>query len=146
VTRRTLTAATGGAVTFPGVGLFANPAPPALARPTVPGAALDWVARFDPTQRRIPNPIDLPAAWRCAALILAAGAAPSLLAGLATSLVLLIGSLRWAATLGMGDIKLALLLALGLDGDPRRALARGLAVAVPMALFLTVGALRTPIA
>jgi len=94
-----------------------------------------------------------------------AGAPLSLLAGLATILVLLIVSLRWPAALGMGDVKLALLIVFGLDGDALRALALGLVLAalagvalvirhgrtawrtsLPMAPFLVVGALITVIA
>src|SRR5207248_10250846 len=100
------------------------------------GIALVTAALFDLTERRIPNRIVLPAAAVCAALTLAAGVPLSLLAGLATVVLLLIVSLRWPAALGMGDVKLALLLVLGLDGDALRALALGLALAA-----LTGGAL-----
>jgi leader peptidase (prepilin peptidase)/N-methyltransferase len=165
MTKRALIAATAGAATFASVGVLAHAGPLALARLAVLGAALASAAFFDLTQRRIPNRIVLPAAATCAALTLAAGAPLSLLAGLATILVLLIISLRWPAALGMGDVKLALLLVLGLDGDALRALALGLALAalaglalvirqgrtawrtsLPMAPFLVVGALLTVIA
>ncbi len=165
MTRGPLIAATGGAATFASVGVLADAGPPALARLAVLGAALFAIAFFDLTQRRIPNRIILPAAATCAALTLAAGTPLSLLAGLATILVLLIVSLRWPAALGMGDVKLALLLVLGLDGDALRALAVGLVLAalagfallirhgraawrtsLPMAPFLVVGALLAVIA
>jgi leader peptidase (prepilin peptidase)/N-methyltransferase len=129
------------------------------------GAALFAVALFDLAQRRIPNRIVLPAAATCAALTLAAGAPLSLIAGLATILALLIVSLRWPAALGMGDVKLALLLVLGLDGGALHALALSLILAalaslallirqgrtawrtsLPLAPFLVVGALLTVIA
>ncbi len=96
----------------------------------------------------------------CAALTLAAGRPLTLVAGLATVLLLLVVSLRWPAALGMGDVKLALLLVLGLDGSALRALALGLAFAalagllrvirnggtawrasLPLAPFLAAGAL-----
>jgi leader peptidase (prepilin peptidase)/N-methyltransferase len=123
------------------------------------------VASFDLAQRRIPNRIVLPAAATCGALTLAAGAPLSLLAGLASILVLVVISLSSPAALGMGDVKLALLLVLGLDGDALRALALGLVLAalagmallihrgrlawrtsLPMAPFLVVGALLAVIA
>ena len=165
MTTRALIAATAGAATFTSLGVVGHAGPPALARLAVLGAALVSAAFFDLAQRRIPNRIVLPAAAVCAALTLADGAPLSLLAGLATILVLLIVSLRWPAALGMGDVKLALLLVLGLDGDALRALALGLVLAalagvalvirqgrtawrtsLPMAPFLVVGALLTVIA
>ena len=164
MTTRALVTATAGAATFASVGVLGDARPLALARVTLLGAALFAVAFFDLTQRRIPNRIVLPAAATCAALTLAAGAPLSLLAGLAAIVALLIVSLRWPAALGMGDVKLALLLVLGLDGDALRALALGLGLAalagaallirrgrtawkasLPMAPFLVVGALLTVI-
>jgi leader peptidase (prepilin peptidase) / N-methyltransferase len=165
MTTRVLIAATAGGVTFASVGVLAHAGPLALARLGVLGAALVSAALFDLTQRRIPNRIVLPAAAICAALTLAAGAPLSLLAGVATVLLLLIVSLRWPAALGMGDVKLALLLVLCLDGDALRALALGLLLAalaglallirhgraawrtsLPLAPFLVLGALLTVIA
>ena len=164
MTTRALIAATAGAATFASVGVLANEGPLALARLTVLGAALFAVALFDLAQRRIPNRIVLPAAATCAALTLAAGVPLSLIAGLATILLLIV-SLRWPAAFGMGDVKLALLLVLGLDGDALHALALGLILAalaslallirqgrtawrtsLPLAPFLVVGALLTVIA
>jgi leader peptidase (prepilin peptidase)/N-methyltransferase len=165
MTTRALIAATIGGATFASVGVLAHAGPLALARLAVLGAALAAAALFDLTQRRIPNRIVVPAAATCAVLTLAAGTPLSLLAGLATILLLLIVSLRWPTALGMGDVKLALLLVLGLDGDALRALALGLILAafggvalvirhgrtawttsLPMAPFLVVGALLTVIA
>ena len=165
MTTRALIAATIGSATFANVGVLAHAGPLALARLAVLGAALFAVALFDLAERRIPNRIVLPAAATCAALTLDTGAPLSLLAGFATILALLIVSLRWPAALGMGDVKLALLLVLGLDGDALRALALGLVLAalagvalvlrrgrttwrtsLPMAPFLVVGALLTVIA
>ena len=165
MTTRALIAATAGGATFASVGLLAHAGPLALARLAVLGAALGSSAFFDLAQRRIPNRIVLPAAATCAVLTLAARAPLSLLAGLATILVLLIVSLRWPAALGMGDVKLVLLLVLSLDGDALRALALGLILAalaglalvirqgrtawrtsLPLAPFLVVGALLAVIA
>lgn len=165
MTTRALIAASAGGGTFATVGVLTDAGPLALARLAVLGAAIGSAALFDLAQRRIPNRIVLPAAAICAVLTLAAGAPLSLLAGLAIILVLLIVSLRWPAALGMGDVKLALLLVLGLDGDALRALALGLLLAalagmalvlrqgrtawrtsLPLAPFLVVGALLTVIA
>ena len=154
-----ITAIAGGA-TFVSAGLLGSTGPLTLARLALLGGALAAAAFYDLTQRRIPNRIVLPAAAACAALSLAAGAPLSLLAGLATVLLLLVVSLRCPAALGMGDVKLALLLVLGLDGSALRALALGLALAalagcalvvrqgrtawrasLPLAPFLAAGAL-----
>lgn len=160
MTTRALIAALAGGATFATPGLLASTNSLMLTRLTVLGAALVAAAFYDLTQRRIPNRIVLPAAAGCGALTLAAGAPLSLLAGLATVLVLVVVSLRWPAALGMGDVKLALLLVLGLDGSALRALALGLALAalagialivrqgstawkasLPLAPFIAVGAL-----
>ena len=136
-----------------------------LTRLAIVGSALAACALHDFVQRRIPNRIVVPAAAACAALTLAAGQPLTLIAGLATVLLLLIVSLRWPAALGMGDVKLALLLVLGLDGNDLRALALGLAfaalagllrvirdggtawrVSLPLAPFLAAGALIAVIA
>ena len=165
MTTRALIAATVGGASFASVGVLTHAGPLALARLTVLGAALVSAAFFDLSQRRIPNRIVLPAATACAALTLAGGAPLSLFAGLVTIVVLLTVSLRWPAGLGIGDVKLALLVVLGLDGDALRALALGLVLAalaglalvvrrgrtawrtsLPMAPFLALGALLAVIA
>jgi leader peptidase (prepilin peptidase)/N-methyltransferase len=165
MTTRALIAALGGGATFATAELLAGTNPLTIARLTVLGSALAATAIYDFTQHRIPNRITIPATAACAALTLAAGAPLSLLAGLAVIALLLIVSLRWPAALGMGDVKLALLLVLGLDGDALRALALGLALAalagcalvirrgrtswktaLPLAPFLAAGALLVVIA
>lgn len=143
MTTRALIAASAVAGTFATVGVLTHAGPLALARLAVLGAALGSAAFFDLAQRRIPNRIVLPAAAICAVLTLAAGAPLSLLAGLATILALLIVSLRWPAALGMGDVKLALLLVLGLDGDALHALALGLILAALASLALLIRQGRT---
>jgi leader peptidase (prepilin peptidase)/N-methyltransferase len=156
----TLIVAVAGCATFAGAALLATTSPLTLARLALLGGALAAAALYDLTQRRIPNRIVLPAATACAALTLAAGAPLSLLSGLTTVLLLLVVSLSWPAALGMGDVKLALLLVLGLDGSALRALALGLALAalagcalvarhgrtalrtsLPLAPFIAAGAL-----
>lgn len=162
--RVVITAATGGAA-FAVAGLFSNVSLLTLARLVVLGGALAAAALYDFVQRRIPNRLVLPAAGVCAALTLAAGAPLSLLAGLVLVVLLVVVSLRWPAAFGMGDVKLALLLVLGLDGSALRALAIGLALAafagcallvrhgrtawrvsLPLAPFIASGALLAVIA
>lgn len=153
-------AAAVGTVTFLSAGLIANASVLVLMRLAIVGGALAACALHDLAQRRIPNRIVVPAAAACAALSLAAGLLLALIAGLATILPLLVVSLRWPAALGMGDVKLVLMLVLGLDGSALRALALGLAFAalagllrvirdggtawrasLPLAPFLAAGAL-----
>jgi leader peptidase (prepilin peptidase)/N-methyltransferase len=160
MTKRAVIAATAGIATFASAGLLAATSPLTLARLAVLGGALAAASYYDLTQRRIPNRVVLPAAAACGALTFAAGQPLSLLVGLATVLLLLVVSLCWPAALGMGDVKLALLLVLGLDGSALRALALGLAFAafaggalvvregrtawrasLPMAPFIAAGAL-----
>jgi leader peptidase (prepilin peptidase) / N-methyltransferase len=162
--RAIFTAAAGGAA-FACAGLFSSVNPLTLARLVVLGGALGAAALYDLAQRRIPNRLVLLAAGVCAALTLAAGAPLSLLAGLALVVLLVAVSLRWPAALGMGDVKLSLLLVLGLDGSALRALAIGLALAalagcallvrrgrtawrasLPLAPFVAAGALLAVIA
>jgi leader peptidase (prepilin peptidase)/N-methyltransferase len=143
MTKHTLIAATAGSATFASAGLLGSTIALTLARLAVLGAALAAASFYDLTQRRIPNRIVLPAAAACAALTLAAGAPLSLLAGLATVWLLLVVSLRWPAALGMGDVKLALLLVLGLDGSALRALTLGLALAALAGCVLVAGHGRT---
>ena len=162
--RALVTAAAGGAA-FAGAGLFSSASPLTLARLVVLGGALAAAALYDLAQRRIPNRLVLPAAAACAALTLSAGAPLWLLAGLAVIVLLVAVSLRWSAAFGMGDVKLALLLVLGLDGSALRALAIGLVLAalagcallvrhgrtawrvsLPLAPFIAAGALLAVIA
>jgi leader peptidase (prepilin peptidase)/N-methyltransferase len=124
-TRHTFTA-TIGATVFAAAGLAKGDGAVAIARLAVLGAALATVAIYDVEQRRIPNRIVLPASAACASLTLAADASvTSLVAGAAVVVSLLVVSLVWPQALGIGDVKLALLLVLGLDGSALRALAVG---------------------
>jgi leader peptidase (prepilin peptidase)/N-methyltransferase len=132
-----------------------------LVRLALCGAALATAAVVDLAEHRIPNQLVLPAAAACAALTLVE---PPRLAPLASGLALvalLLGlSLARPAALGMGDVKLALLIAVGLDGHAPGALLLGVALAalagvlllvargreawqraLPLAPFLAVGAL-----
>jgi leader peptidase (prepilin peptidase)/N-methyltransferase len=153
--------AAAGAAAFGTAGLLGGAGALTLARLSLLGATLAGVAIYDLDERRLPNRLVLPASALCGALALAAGTpALALLAGLALVGLLLGTSLLWPHALGMGDVKLTLLLVLGLDGNALRALAVGLALAalagltllahrgrtawrasLPLAPFLAAGAL-----
>jgi leader peptidase (prepilin peptidase)/N-methyltransferase len=143
MTKRAIIAAAVGTATFVGAGLVTNAGALSLTRLAIVGGALAACALFDLVQRRIPNRIVVPAAVTCAALTLAAGLPLALVASLATVLLLLTVSLRWSAALGMGDVKLALLIVLGLDGSALRALALGLAFAALAGLLRVIRDSRT---
>ena len=161
MTRCTLPIAAAGGLLFALATAQATSDYLALARLTLCGSALAAAAAVDLAEHRIPNRLVLPAAVVCAALTLVSGAGFRPLAvGLALVALLLGVSLARPAALGMGDVKLALLISLGLDGYAPIALLLGLALAalagvlllvargreawrqaLPLAPFLTVGAL-----
>ena len=136
-TRRRIAAAAGGASFALCAGLLRQP-PLALVRLALLGAALGAVVEGDLFERRIPNRIVVPAAFACAAASAASGIAPfALIDGLVLVLALLALSLFRPEALGMGDVKLALLLVLGLDGRAVVALLVALALAAAFgSLFL----------
>jgi leader peptidase (prepilin peptidase) / N-methyltransferase len=161
MTRRVLPIAAAGGIAFAIAAAQANTDRLELTRLAVCGTALAAAAAVDLAEHQIPNRLVLPAAAACATLALAE---PPRLAGLASGLALvalLLGlSLARPAALGMGDVKLALLIAVGLDGHAPGALLLGLALAalagillliargregwrraLPLAPFFTVGAL-----
>jgi leader peptidase (prepilin peptidase) / N-methyltransferase len=133
----------------------------AVARLAVCGAALALITASDIAEHRIPNRLVIPAAVACAGLSIAAGVHDAgLLTGVAVVASLALVSLAWPAALGMGDVKLALLILAGLDGSAARAIALGLVLAalaglciiarygrravgrsLPLAPFLTAGSL-----
>ncbi len=134
--RRVISAAAGLAV-FTTVAALAGAGTLALIRLAVLGAALGAVVESDLVERRIPNRIVAPAALVCAAATLASEAASVALAeGFALALVLLVLSLLRADALGMGDVKLALLLVVALDGHSALALVAGLALAASFGVIL----------
>ena len=139
MTRRRLIAAAAGAASFAlCAGLLRQP-PLALVRLTLLGAALGAVVESDLLERRIPNRIVVPAAFACAAAWAANGIALFALAeGLMLVLAMLALSLFRPEALGMGDVKLALLLVLGLDGRAVVALLVALALAAGFGLLLVV--------
>jgi leader peptidase (prepilin peptidase)/N-methyltransferase len=86
--------------------------PLVIARLLVLGGALGLLAFHDIREHRIPNRIVLPAAAICAALSFAEGIRPNagLYASAALVALLLTASLAAPTMLGMGDVKLALLI------------------------------------
>ena len=72
----------------------------------------------------------VPASAGCAALLFAEGVRTQHLLGSLALVALMLGlSLAWPASLGMGDVKLALLLVLGLGEIATQALVLGLVLA-----------------
>lgn len=111
--------------------------PLGLVRLGICGAALAAAAATDLAEHRIPNRLVLPAAAICAALSISAGApSAGLAAAAAVVLALLAISLAWPRALGMGDVKLALLVLAGLDGTAIRAIALALILAAIAGLAL----------
>jgi leader peptidase (prepilin peptidase)/N-methyltransferase len=133
----------------------------ALTRLAICGAALGIAAAVDIRERRVPNNVVVPAAAACAVLSLADGVeVGALAAGLGVVTLLLLLSLARPVAMGMGDVKLAALIAFGLDAGALRAIALGVAFAalfgvlllclrgrrmwrqtLPLAPFLALGAL-----
>ena len=142
MTTRRISAATGGIAVFAFCAVLLRQPPLAVVRLALLGAALGAVVEADLAERRIPNRIVVPTAATCAVLWVASGAA---LVGLVEGLVLVGGLLALGLvrpkSLGMGDVKLALLLVLGLDGRGAAALliALVLAAGVGVLLFFRFG-------
>jgi len=135
MTRRALLLACVGATALPLAGAGTDPV--VVARLSLCGAALGAIAAVDLAEHRVPNRVVLPAAAACAALSAIGGiSAAALLTGLAIVGVLLLLALARPAALGMGDVKLALLVVVGLDGEASRALAAGLILAALAGLLV----------
>jgi leader peptidase (prepilin peptidase)/N-methyltransferase len=114
--------------------------PLALTRLVILGAALGQLVLVDVRERRIPNRIVLPATAICAALSVADGMQVStgLLLSAGLVVLLLAISLAKPATLGMGDVKLALLLLAALGGLASAALLVALELYALLAVILLV--------
>jgi leader peptidase (prepilin peptidase) / N-methyltransferase len=112
----------------------------ALVRLAILGAALGQLVRYDLREHRIPNRIVLPATAACGILSLLDDGAR--LSGLLTGgavLALLLGvSLARPAALGMGDVKLALLMFCALHGAAPRALILAVELYALIAVFLII--------
>jgi leader peptidase (prepilin peptidase)/N-methyltransferase len=139
MTTRCVIAAGGGAATFVLCALVLRTGPLTLGRLALLGAALGAVVESDLGQRRIPNRIVVPAAVACAAAWAASGIALfALVEGFALVGALLALSLVRPEALGMGDVKLALLLVVGLDDRGLVALFVAFALAAGFGLLLLV--------
>ncbi len=137
--RATLTCAgAGAAILLAAGGARFTVGPFGLARLAILGGALGLLALHDVREHRIPNRIVLPAATICAALSLAEGVHPSsgLYIGAALVALLLAVSLAAPAMLGMGDVKLALLILCALDAFAPLALLITLELYALIALYL----------
>jgi leader peptidase (prepilin peptidase) / N-methyltransferase len=117
-TSKALAASAAGALVLPLVALHVGLGLLGAAKLAILGAALGQLAVYDLLERRIPNRIVLPAAAACAALSIADGtrASTRLLVAVCLVVALLVVSLSWSAALGMGDVKVALLLVSALGG------------------------------
>jgi leader peptidase (prepilin peptidase) / N-methyltransferase len=136
--RTAVIAASAGAVLLLAASARSTLGPLTLARLAILGAALGLLAVFDVRERRIPNRVVLPAAAACAVLSLAGGIHPDtgLYTGGAVIVALLVVSLAAPAMLGMGDVKLALLILCALDGLAPLALLTALELYALVALAL----------
>jgi leader peptidase (prepilin peptidase)/N-methyltransferase len=125
------------------------------------GATLGTLAVWDLSERRIPNRIVLPSTVLCFLLDAVAGIdLRALTAGMTIVAVLLLFALTQPRALGMGDVKLALLVSAGLPTAATLALVVGLLlgatcgctlavmrrrslneIALPLGPFLALGAL-----
>jgi leader peptidase (prepilin peptidase)/N-methyltransferase len=133
----TLGAAFGGGLVFLAAGVRVDADGAELTRLVILGAALGAVVATDLDEHRVPNRIVIPAALACASLLAAEAARPQqLLGGLAIVAVMLALSLVSPASFGMGDVKLALLLVLGLGGLATEALVLGLVLAAAFGAVL----------
>jgi leader peptidase (prepilin peptidase)/N-methyltransferase len=138
--RTAIIPASAGAVVLLAASARSPLGPLTLARLAILGAALGLLAAFDVRERRIPNRVVLPAAAACAALSLASGIKPDtgLYTGAAVIVALLFVSLAAPAMLGMGDVKLALLILCALDGLAPLALLTALELYALTALVLLI--------
>jgi leader peptidase (prepilin peptidase)/N-methyltransferase len=114
--------------------------PPAHARILLLGAALGAVIVYDLRERRIPNRLVLPAAAACG-LINALTSTPVSQFAPAAAMVLILAAIAFVKpdALGVGDVKLTLLIALAVPSTAARAVIAGLilATAVGMSMALT---------
>lgn len=115
MSRRATAAAALGAASFPAAALGAGLDPVEAVRLAVCGGALAAAAIVDLAERRIPNSLTIPALLVLLAVWVASGAPIGQVAtGLALAVALLALSMFVPAAIGMGDAKLALVIAFGL--------------------------------
>jgi leader peptidase (prepilin peptidase) / N-methyltransferase len=134
---RALQAAAVGAAVFGGVAAVNDVGSAGIARLVISGAALGAAASFDLSERRIPNRLTMPAALALLVLWLMTGAKPGrIAAGVVVAAALLAIGLIKPHAIGMGDGKLALVVALGLTDKALVALASGMLLAAIFAAAL----------
>ena len=127
---RALQAAAVGAAVFGGLAAVNDAGDAGTARLVISGAALGAAASFDLSERRIPNRLTMPAALALLVLWLITGAQPGrIAAGVVVAAALLAIGLIKPHAIGMGDGKLALVVALGLTDKALIALASGMLLA-----------------
>jgi leader peptidase (prepilin peptidase)/N-methyltransferase len=116
-----------GAALLLAAGAVLAPGPLMLARLALLGGALGVVVLYDLREHRIPNRVVLPAMAACIVLSLGEGVHPNtgLCLGAAFVALMLTASLVAPALLGMGDVKLALLILCALGGFASLALLIG---------------------
>lgn len=115
MSRRATSAAALGAAGFLAAALGGRLDTAAVARLAVCGGALAAAAIMDLAERRIPNRLTIPALLILLALWIASGAPSGQVAtGLLLAVALLGVSVLAPAAIGMGDAKLALVIAFGL--------------------------------
>ena len=130
-------AAIGGALLFAAAGVHLDAGSAGLARVSMLGAALGALAYVDVAEHRIPNRIVVPASAACAALLFAdLPSVQRLLPSLALVAFMLVLSFASPSSFGMGDVKLALLVVLGLGDVATRALVLGLVLAAAFGALL----------
>jgi leader peptidase (prepilin peptidase)/N-methyltransferase len=130
-------AAIGGAVLFAAAGIHLDADHATLARISMLGAALGALAYIDVADRRIPNRIVIPASAACGLLLAAQRVSlHRLFPSLVLVALMLVVSAASPASFGMGDVKLALLIAVGLGDVATRALLLGLVLAAGFGLLL----------
>ena len=135
--RLAIGAAVGGGVALLAAGVRTGADVIELARLLILGVALGAVVVVDLAEHRIPNLIVVPAAIACAVLLAVDAARPQqLLGGLAVVALMLALSLVSPNSFGMGDVKLALLLVLGLGGLATQALVIALVLAAAFGAML----------
>jgi leader peptidase (prepilin peptidase)/N-methyltransferase len=137
--RAALASSATGALALLAIGVSLGSDALVLARLSVLGAALGQLVRYDLREHRIPNRIVLPAAVICGVLsILDRVPAASFIFGALLVAVLLCVSLARPVWLGMGDVKLALLLLCALDSATPRALILTVELYAVIALLLII--------
>ena len=134
-----LIAAALGAIAFALTGAAVDVAGVELARLVIFGAALGGAVAVDLAERRIPNRLVLPASAVCAALSIAGGVRAADVAPGAALVALLFTFTLWRPdSFGMGDVKLALLVVLGLNANAAQGLLLGLAIAAVLGVLIVI--------